>query len=90
MKKYIDSEVLRKDILECRIQIPPNRGWYTAMAQALDVIDHQPSVQLADVNDIIQDLREYAEAKFQHGELEMAHGILKAVCRIKQTFDKNE
>lgn len=39
-------------------------------------------------DDIINNLREYAEKKFQNGEIEMAHGILKAVCKIKQDYER--
>lgn len=90
MRKYINAEVLRNDILEHKRKMPPGYERHNAMVQALAVIDRQPAVQLANVNDIIQDLREYAEKKFQNGEIDMAHGILKAVCKIEQTIDENE
>ena len=46
------------------------------------------AVKIAVYEDVISDLRAYAEAKFQNGEIELAHGILKAVCRIRQKADE--
>ena len=46
------------------------------------------AMKFAVYDDIIKDLRKYAEIKFQNGEIAMAHGILKAVCKIKQKADE--
>ena len=53
-----------------------------------DVDVEVPSgITLAIRDDIINNLREYAEKKFQNGEIDIAHGILKAVCKIRQDYE---
>lgn len=53
-----------------------------------DIVFEIPSrIKFAIYDDIINDLREYAEKKFQNGEIEMAHGILKAACKIRQDYE---
>ena len=90
MKKYIDADKLRNDILECKRKIPPGFERHNAMVQALAVIDHQPAVQLVDIDDIIRDLKRYAEVVISSGEVKAGQSILTAAYRLKQTTDKNE
>lgn len=87
MSKYIDADLLRNALLEHKAKTPLGYERHNEIVQLLGIIDRQPEAKVFSVDFLEKDLREYAEQKFQNGEIEFAHGILKAVCRIKDVAE---
>lgn len=90
MSKYINADILRKEIIEHKEKTPSGFERNNEIVQILGIVDRQQEAKVLSIDFLEKDLRDYAEQKFQNGEIELAHGILKAVCRIKDVTGMRE